>query len=174
MAYKQSPGRMNMPKTGRGIDSVALMTGETSPLMNFPIKKGTKLNENERVAVNIMGQETMFSNLAEARSKLAAHRKTNPTADVGERGSITGYTVTGKDKDGKEIYTEERNPVAADPKSGSKRTKTEQATLDARSKAKPQGEDQRSAQLQKDGKGIESRFTVSKDENNTSIRKYKS
>ena len=29
MAYKQSPGRMNMPKTGRGIDSVALMTGET-------------------------------------------------------------------------------------------------------------------------------------------------
>lgn len=29
MAYKQSPGRMNLPKTGRGIDSVALMTGET-------------------------------------------------------------------------------------------------------------------------------------------------
>ena len=27
MAYKQSPGRMNMPKTGRGVDTVALMTG---------------------------------------------------------------------------------------------------------------------------------------------------
>ena len=169
MAYKQSPGRMNMPKTGRGIDSVALMTGETSPLMNFPIKKGTKLNENERVAVNIMGQETVFSDLAEARSKLAAHRKTNPTADVGERGSITGYTVTGTDESGKEIYTEQRNP---DAKSGSKRTQTKQATLDARSKAKPQGEDQRSAQLQKDGKGIESTFTINKDESGTSIRKY--
>ena len=169
MAYKQSPGRMNMPKTGRGIDSVALMTGETSPLMNFPIKKGTKLNENERVAVNIMGQETVFSDLAEARSKLAAHRKTNPTADVGERGSITGYTVTGKDDSGKEIYTEQRNP---DAKSGSKRTQTKQATLDARSKAKPQGEDQRSAKLQKDGKGIESTFTISKDESGTSQRTY--
>lgn len=27
MAYKQSPGRQNMPKTGRGVDAPALMTG---------------------------------------------------------------------------------------------------------------------------------------------------
>ena len=27
MAYKQSPGRMNMPKTGRGVDVPTLMTG---------------------------------------------------------------------------------------------------------------------------------------------------
>jgi hypothetical protein len=167
MAYKQSPGRMNMPKTGRGIDSVALMTGETSPLMNFPIKEGTKLNENERVAVNIMGQTTMYSNADEARKAAYAHNKKTPAN--GERSSMFGVTITGKDESGKEIYTEQRNP---DAKSGSKRTQTKQATLDARSKAKPQGEDQRSAQLQKDGKGIESTFTINKDESGTSIRKY--
>ena len=174
MAYKQSPGRMNMPKTGRGIDSVALMTGETSPLLKFPIKKGTKLSENERVAVNIMGQETVFSDLAKAKSTLAAHRKTNPMADVKERGSITGYTVTGKDESGAEVYTEERNPAAVDAKSGSKRTRTEQAKLNSRSKANPEGKDQRSARLQKDKKALESKFTVSKDESGTSQRKYKS
>jgi len=27
MAYKQSPGRMNMPKTGRGVDAPTLMKG---------------------------------------------------------------------------------------------------------------------------------------------------
>ena len=27
MAYKQSPGRMNMPKTGRGLDTPTLMKG---------------------------------------------------------------------------------------------------------------------------------------------------
>lgn len=32
MAYKQSPGRMNMPKTGRGINAPTLMNGDESPL----------------------------------------------------------------------------------------------------------------------------------------------
>lgn len=177
MAYKQSPGRMNMPKTGRGIDSVALMTGETSPLLKFPIKKGTKISENERVAVNIMGQETVFGG-PDAKSKgrhlLDTHREANPMADADGRGSMTGYTVTGKDESGKEIYTEERNPAAADAKSGSKRTRTEQAKLNSRSKANPEGIDQRSARLQKDKKGIESTFTISEDESGTSQRKYKS
>ena len=176
MAYKQSPGRMNMPKTGRGIDSVALMTGETTPLLKFPIKKGTKISENERVAVNIMGQETVFSgqdSTTKADDLLKAHRKANPNATE-ERGYKTGYTVTGKDESGAEIYTEERNPAAADAKSGSKRTRTEQAKLNSRSKANPEGKDQRSARLQKDKKGIESTFTVSKDESGTSQRKYQS
>ena len=31
MAYKQSPGRMNMPKTGRGLDAPTLMKGSGSP-----------------------------------------------------------------------------------------------------------------------------------------------
>ena len=173
MAYKQSPGRMNMPKTGRGIDSVALMTGETSPLLNFPIKKGTKLSENERVAVNILGQDTFYSNANEAREAAYAHNKKN-TARGGDRAKMVGLTAVGKNESGKEIYTEERNPAAADAKSGSKRTRTEQAKLNSRSAANPEGIDQRSAQLQKDKKPIESTFTVSEDESGTSQRKYKS
>ena len=44
MAYKQSPGRMNMPKTGRGVDTVALMTGSPANQNLFDyIKKGAKL-----------------------------------------------------------------------------------------------------------------------------------
>jgi len=173
MAYKQSPGRMNMPKTGRGIDSAALMTGETSPLLKFPIKKGTKLSENERVAVNIMGKEKLFSNADEAREAAYTHNK-KQSARGGDRAKMTGYTITGKDNSGKEVYTEERNPAAADAKSGSKRTRTEQAQLNSRSKANPEGIDQRSARLQKDKKGIESTFTISEDESGTSQRKYKS
>ena len=173
MAYKQSPGRMNMPKTGRGIDSVALITGETTPLLKFPIKKGTKLSENERVAVNIMGKETLFSNADKAREAAYAHNK-KQSARGGDRAKLTGYTVTGKDESGAEVYTEERNPAAADAKSGSKRTRTEQAKLNSRSKANPEGKDQRSARLQKDKKGIESTFTISEDESGTSQRKYQS
>ena len=42
MAYKQSPGRMNMPKTGRGVDAPALMTGK-SPAYQIDPKSGTKM-----------------------------------------------------------------------------------------------------------------------------------
>ena len=42
MAYKQSPGRMNMPKTGRGLDASALMKGSPAKAA-FPIKEKTKL-----------------------------------------------------------------------------------------------------------------------------------
>ena len=34
--YKQSPGRKNMPKTGRGVDTVALMTGTPAKQLNPP------------------------------------------------------------------------------------------------------------------------------------------
>jgi hypothetical protein len=45
--YKQAPGRMNMPKTGRGIPSALPM----SPLSekNFPVKPGMKLSDFEEV-----------------------------------------------------------------------------------------------------------------------------
>jgi len=35
MGYKQSPGRKNMPKTGRGIDAAALMTGSPAQQKQF-------------------------------------------------------------------------------------------------------------------------------------------
>ncbi len=43
--YKPSPGRMNMPKTGRGIPSALPM----SPLNKFPVKPGMKLSGFEAV-----------------------------------------------------------------------------------------------------------------------------
>jgi len=43
MAYKQKPGRENMPKTGRGVDTVALMTG--SPAM----QKDEKLSNLQKI-----------------------------------------------------------------------------------------------------------------------------
>ena len=43
--YKQAPGRMNMPKTGRGIPSALPM----SPLSKFPVKPGMKLESFENV-----------------------------------------------------------------------------------------------------------------------------
>tara|TARA_R110001606_G_scaffold15859_1_gene64421 strand:+ start:1088 stop:1387 length:300 start_codon:yes stop_codon:yes gene_type:complete len=44
MAYKQSPGRMNMPKTGRGLDAPALMKG--SPAYQDE-KSGSKKSKKE-------------------------------------------------------------------------------------------------------------------------------
>jgi len=43
--YKQAPGRMNMPKTGRGIPSALPM----SPLSKFPVKPGMKLESFENI-----------------------------------------------------------------------------------------------------------------------------
>jgi hypothetical protein len=43
MGYKQKPGRQNMPKTGRGIDAAALMTG--SPAMQKDDKEPTNLQK---------------------------------------------------------------------------------------------------------------------------------
>jgi len=47
MGYKQSPGRMNMPKTGRGVDTVALMTGSPAR-QNDPVDGYKKELENVR------------------------------------------------------------------------------------------------------------------------------
>ena len=44
MGYKQSPGRKNMPKTGRGIDAAALMTGSPAKQMSQAYyDKGNKI-----------------------------------------------------------------------------------------------------------------------------------
>ncbi len=43
--YKQAPGRMNMPKTGRGIPSALPM----SPLSKFPVKPGMQLESFENI-----------------------------------------------------------------------------------------------------------------------------
>tara|TARA_R110001606_G_scaffold384274_1_gene547051 strand:+ start:394 stop:831 length:438 start_codon:yes stop_codon:yes gene_type:complete len=144
MAYNQSPGRMNMPKTGRGINAATLMTG--SPAKKFPIKEGTKLAENEAVTVNIQGVEKLFKreDLGKAKASLSEYRNANPNAKVGNRGSITGVTVNSDDNS----ITEQR---FNDPKlsgSGSK-------------------------QLKLDNKKINSKFKIVTDENTgTTKREY--
>ena len=44
MAYKQSPGRMNMPKTGRGLDAPTLMKGSPA---HQDEKSGSKKSKKE-------------------------------------------------------------------------------------------------------------------------------
>ena len=121
MAYKQSPGRMNMPKTGRGIDSVALMTGETSPLLKFPIKKGTKLKEGESILVKGPGGRTYKASSTEEALKKRGEFRKQGVKDV----DVTGVTEVSKGE-----YSEQRK----DPKTGSLRTE-EQEVSKARSSA---------------------------------------
>jgi len=44
MAYKQAPGRMNMPKTGRGVDAATLMTGSPATFTSPEDKKKKEKN----------------------------------------------------------------------------------------------------------------------------------
>lgn len=145
MAYKQSPGRMNMPKTGRGIDSVALMTGETSPLLKFPIKKGTKLKEGESVLVKGPGGRTYKTSSAEEAFKKRGEFRKQGVKDV----DITGVTEVSKD-----VYSEQR----VDPKTGSLKTEKQEVS-EARSSAnkKPKVKSSTATKL---GKGYAETFSL--------------
>ena len=48
MAYKQSPGRMNMPKTGRGIDSSALLQTQEDE-KNYIVRTHPKTGKTYKV-----------------------------------------------------------------------------------------------------------------------------
>ena len=63
--YKPSPGRMNMPKTGRGIPSAFQM----SPLneKNFPVKPGMKFESFEQVLDKKTGKLVDSSLVTNAR-----------------------------------------------------------------------------------------------------------
>jgi hypothetical protein len=47
MAYKQSMGRMNMPKTGRGLDAPTLMKGSSGSPAHQDEKSGSKKSKKE-------------------------------------------------------------------------------------------------------------------------------
>ena len=121
MAYKQSPGRMNMPKTGRGLDAPTLMTGSPAKAA-FPIKEKTKLGENEKASVTIQGVETVFSDLGKAKSSLAEFRKSNPNAPAGDRGAITGLT----DQGGGSFTEQRKSDTAGTGKRSARLTSDEQ------------------------------------------------
>ena len=49
MAYKQSPGRMNMPKTGRGLDAPTLMKGSPAHQDERSGSKKSKKEAQEQI-----------------------------------------------------------------------------------------------------------------------------
>jgi hypothetical protein len=95
MAYnqKETAGRGNMPKTGRGIP-----TNMVSPLNAFPIGKGTKLQEGESVLVTGAGGRTYkYDNIEQAKAKRGEERM------KGVKSSLTGVTEVSPGE-----YTEQR------------------------------------------------------------------
>jgi len=62
--YKQSPGRMNMPKTGRGVNAATLMTGSPNKLTD-PVKEGKPKKNTSGIfgGDSIMGDENKDGNI---------------------------------------------------------------------------------------------------------------
>jgi len=93
--YKQSPGRMNMPKTGRGIPSALPM----SPLNKFPVKPGMKLSKYEKLldktSGNILTDE-------EASNILSS----SPDTDLSQYEGVTNLTGVSKDMEGRASISE--------------------------------------------------------------------
>lgn len=79
--YNQSPGRMNMPKTGRGIPSALPM----SPLNKFPVKPGMKLSSFE----NVLDKRTGKILSAEEQKSLLSSA---PNTDLSQYEGITNVS----------------------------------------------------------------------------------
>ena len=60
MAYKQAPGRMNMPKTGRGIDAATLMTGAPAKFTDPTKKKKSEAKTPKKNTSGILGGDTIM------------------------------------------------------------------------------------------------------------------
>ena len=162
MAYKQSPGRMNMPKTGRGLDAPTLMKG--SPLNKFPIlgTKMTEVQEGEKVIVGYNGKETVYPNLADAKSAYGELHKVWSDSTVGgmAKGSLkTRPKIFGVTDLGGGNMTEQRKK---DVDAGGVSDRYDKAK--SRSAKNPKGKEQRSAYLQQDNKPLSSTFSISTDE----------
>ena len=63
MAYKQAPGRMNMPKTGRGVDAATLMTGTPATFTST----GDKKKKEKNVAKQPPKKKLVASKLSERK-----------------------------------------------------------------------------------------------------------
>ena len=76
MAYKQAPGRMNMPKTGRGLDAATLMTGTPAKYTDTKSPKkntsgvfgGDEIMKDQNKDGNMVSRG--FSSLVEAGRKI--------------------------------------------------------------------------------------------------------
>jgi hypothetical protein len=88
MAYKQSPGRMNMPKTGRGVVTVALMTGTPAPLyQKTDALDGDEVpNYNETKGISAPSTAT-------TTSSNKTYKETYGPAQEKKYGSFANYTA---------------------------------------------------------------------------------
>ena len=101
MAYKQSPGRLNMPKTGRGVDTVALMTG--SPARQDPKKDPVDGFKKELQTVRQRDSEGGFMNTVKNIGTGLSHGWSSQGYDSKPSGSGLTYDSGGNKDLGKSI-----------------------------------------------------------------------
>ena len=106
MAYKQSPGRMNMPKTGRGVDTVALMTGTPAPLYqkNDALDGDKVPNYNETTGTSTPNTATTTS----SNKRRPSYEETYGPAQEKEYGSLANYKAAA-------IEWNKNNPIKPTP-----------------------------------------------------------
>lgn len=85
MGYKQSPGRKNMPKTGRGVDTAALMTGTPAKQMSqaYYDSKGRNIKRDEKgegeITENSSYMNQLRGSVPAAKGQLYTDSKTGKT-----------------------------------------------------------------------------------------------
>jgi hypothetical protein len=88
MAYKQSPGRMNMPKTGRGLDAPTLMKGSPA---HQDERSGKDLDPKVQEQLKNFKAKQLEPKSGSERSKAEAKKQIDKIVDTtGKSPSVTG------------------------------------------------------------------------------------
>ena len=88
MAYKQSPGRMNMPKTGRGLDAPTLMKGSPA---HQDERSGKDLDPKFQEKLKNFKAKQLEPKSGSERSKAEAQEQIDKIVDTtGKSPSVTG------------------------------------------------------------------------------------
>lgn len=108
MGYKQSPGRKNMPKTGRGVDTVALMTGTPAKQMSraYYDSKGRKIKRNN-LGEGELTENSSFMNQLRGKVPAAAGQLfTRPDGRSAFPGNRSQGDILDGDNDGDTIFND--------------------------------------------------------------------
>ena len=88
MAYKQSPGRMNMPKTGRGLDAPTLMKGSPA---HQDERSGKDLDPKVQEKLKNFKAKQLEPKSGSERSKAETQKQIDRIVDTtGKSPSVTG------------------------------------------------------------------------------------
>ena len=91
MAYKQSPGRMNMPKTGRGLDAPTLMKGSPGSPAHQDERSGKDLDPKVQEQLKNFKAKQLEPKSGSERSKAEAKKQIDKIVDTtGKSPSVTG------------------------------------------------------------------------------------